>query len=257
MGKIISIANQKGGVGKTTTAINLAATLGKTKKVLLVDMDQQGNASSGLGITKEKVLPTIYDVMLNKEPIKEAIIKSEHDPVWVIPSNRALSGLEIELIKTALTAKEKNSLLKNLLKTIIDDYDIIIIDCPPAINLITINALTASDYMIIPMQCEFYALEGLSELMQSFKIIKDRSNKKLKILGILFTMVDPRTKLATQVIAEVEKHFSKFVFETRISRSVRLSEAPSHGRSCISYDPISKSSMQYEEVCVEVLERLK
>lgn len=252
MGKIISVVNQKGGVGKTTTVINLAASLSKLEyRVLIVDMDPQGNASSGCGIEKNKVSNTIYDFLIGNIEIKEIIYKTPIEKFDVIPANMNLAGADIEISKQI----RREFLLSQGLETIKGNYDFIIIDCPPAVNLLTINALTASDSVIIPMQCEYYALEGLSQLMQTIKLIKGKTNKKLILEGILFTMHDSRTNLSKQVIEEVENHFNDYVYKTRITRSVRLSEAPSYGVSCITYAPKSKSAKQYMNFTKEVLER--
>ena len=254
MGKIISVVNQKGGVGKTTTVINLAACLNKLKyKVLIVDMDPQGNASSGCGIEKNRVSNTIYDYLIGNIEIKEIIYKTPIEKFDVIPANMNLAGADVEIANQI----RREFLLSKGLKEIRDNYDFIIVDCPPAVNLLTINSLTASDSVIIPMQCEYYALEGISQLMQTIKLIKDKTNRILSLEGILFTMYDSRTNLSRQVIEEVEKHFSKYVYKTRISRSVRLSEAPSYGVSCITYAPTSKSTEQYMDFTKEVLERNK
>lgn len=254
MGKIISVVNQKGGVGKTTTVINLAASLNELKyKVLIVDMDPQGNASSGSGIEKNKVPSTIYDYLIGNIEIRDAIYKTPIEKFSVIPANMNLAGADIEIASQS----EREFLLAKGLKEIKEEYDFIIVDCPPAVNLLTINALTASDSVIIPMQCEYYALEGISQLMQTIKLIKDKTNKKLALEGILFTMHDSRTNLSKQVIDEVEKHFKRYVYKTKISRSVRLSEAPSYGVSCITYAPKSKSTGQYMSFTKEVLERNK
>lgn len=254
MGKVISVVNQKGGVGKTTTVINLAACLNKLKyKVLIVDMDPQGNASSGCGIEKNRVSNTIYDFLIGKIEIKEGIYITPIEKFDIIPANMNLAGADVEIA----SQMKREFLLNRGLEQIKENYDFILIDCPPAVNLLTINSLTASNSVIIPMQCEYYALEGISQLMQTIKLIRDKTNKNLFLEGILFTMHDSRTNLSKQVIEEVEKHFSDLVYETKISRSVRLSEAPSYGVSCITYAPTSKSTKQYMDFTKEFLERNK
>ncbi|NLO72384.1 MAG: ParA family protein [Porphyromonadaceae bacterium] len=252
MGKIISIANQKGGVGKTTSAINLSASLAALgKKVLLVDADPQANASSGLGIDIRNLEFTVYECLVDEVPVSQAIKKVELDNLYVLPSHIDLVGAEIEL----LNMEKREHIMQRMLKPVAADYDYIIIDCSPSLGLITVNSLTASDSVIIPVQSEYFALEGISKLLNTIKIIKSRLNPKLEIEGFLITMFDNRLRSANQVFAEVKKHFGELVFDTVIYRNVRLSEAPSHGKSILQFDPDSRGSSNYEDLAKELSER--
>jgi len=254
MAYVLTLANQKGGVGKTTTAVNLAAFLGKKRKsVLVIDLDPQGNATSGLGIDKGELESTIYDVIVNDEPIKNAILESSAKNVNICPTNINLAGAEIELVNVM----SREQVLKNAIKPVKNEYDYIIIDCPPSLSILTINALTASDGIIIPIQGEYYALEGLTQLVDTINIVKKKLNKNLSILGVVLTMFDRRTQLTRQVEEEVEKYFGDKVFATHIPRNVRLAEAPSHGVAILDYDKNSKGSKAYEALATEVIKRTK
>lgn len=254
MARIISVANQKGGVGKTTTTVNLGACLAfEEKKVLLVDIDAQGNATSGVGVRKPDVKKDIYDVLVNEEPIAEAILPSSREGLDIVPATIQLAGAEIEL--TSMMARE--SRLKSALEEIRDRYDYILIDCPPSLGHLTINAFTASDSILIPVQCEYYALEGLSQLLNTVRLVQKHFNPELKIEGVLLTMYDARTNLGAEVVEEVRRYFQEKVYDTIIPRNVRLSEAPSHGLSIIDYDPESKGAKMYLALAEEVLVREK
>lgn len=249
MGKIISIANQKGGVGKTTTSINLCASLcSRKKRVLLVDCDPQGNASSGMGISKNQV-KSIYDVLLREVPVEDAIISTK----WgdILPGNRELVGANVELVGV----DDRMYVLKRILEPLREKYDFILIDCPPSLELLTLNALCASDTVLVPVQCEYYALEGLSDLLQTIKMANQRLNPTLEIEGLVMTMYDSRTKLSDEVAQELRKHFGSKVYNTTIPRNVRLSEAPSHGKPCIAYDKMSRGSRAYLHLANELLKR--
>lgn len=249
MAKIIAVVNQKGGVGKTTTTVNLSAALAKKgKKVLLIDEDPQGNATSGVGVNKMQE-KSIYDVIINETGIEETIVQSSIKKLYVCPSNINLAGAEVELVP--MMARENK--LKAKLDLIKDKFDYILIDCPPSLGLLTINALTAADSIIIPIQCEYYALEGVGQLMNTVNLIKQQLNKDLYIEGVVLTMNDARTNLSNQVVSEVKKYFKDNVYKTVIPRNVKLSEAPSYGMPITTYAPLSKGARCYEKLAGEVI----
>ena len=250
MGKTIAIANQKGGVGKTTTSINLSASLAaKGKKVLVIDTDPQGNTTSGFGVEKNDLENTVYELMLSECSIKECILNNVIDGVSIIPSNVNLAAAEIELIGV----DRKEYILKREVEWIKDNYDYIIIDCPPSLSMLTINAMTTADTVLVPIQCEYYALEGLSQLIHTINLVKERLNPDLDIEGVVFTMYDSRTNLSMQVVENVKSNLSQKVFKTLIPRNIRLAEAPSYGMPINAYDPKSAGAEAYMQLAEEVI----
>ena len=251
MGKIYAVVNQKGGVGKTTTAVNLTAALTEAgKKVLLCDFDPQANATSGLGVDKRKVALSVYDVVINETPAFEAVVRTQFGDV--LPSSADLAGAAVEL----LSMSEPNYRLRNALNTLREQYDVILIDCPPSLELLTINALAAADGILVPVQCEYYALEGLADLMTTLRLIKKRINPALEIFGVALTMFDGRTNFSTQVAQEVRRHFPGKVFATVIPRNIRLAEAPSHGLPVTVYDKSSRGAVSYRAMAQEIIKKL-
>ncbi|MDK2933563.1 MAG: chromosome partitioning protein [Clostridiales bacterium] len=251
---MIAVANQKGGVGKTTTSVNLSACLAaKGKKVLVIDIDPQGNTTSGIGINKKSLKKSIYDVIINDEEMRKVIIPTNYENLHICPSNIQLAGAEIELV--AIESREY--CLKNAVELIKNNYDYILIDCPPSLGLLTVNAFTCADSILVPIQCEYYALEGLSQLTNTIKQVKKYLNSSLEIEGVLLTMFDARTNLAIQVVEEVKKYFPKKVYKTVIPRNIRLSEAPSFGQPIIEYDPRSRGAECYTELADEVIQLTK
>ena len=252
MGRIIAIANQKGGVGKTTTAINLSACLAEAgQKVLTIDIDPQGNTTSGLGIDKNSVENTIYELILEEVDIKEAIIDTEFEGLSIIASNVNLAAAEIELIGI----NEKEYILKKAVDEIREQYDFIIIDCPPSLNMLTINAMTTADTVLVPIQCEYYALEGLSQLLHTVNLVKQRLNSSLEMEGVVFTMYDARTNLSLQVVENVKNNLNQTIYKTIIPRNIRLAEAPSHGLPINVYDSKSTGAENYRMLAEEVIHR--
>ncbi len=252
MPKIFSFCNQKGGVGKTTTAVNLATCLAqKNKRVLLIDVDPQGNATSGIGITKSELTSSTYELLSGEISVTEVIIPTSITNLKIIPSNASLAGAEVELIEY----ERREYILKNVLESVVDQFDFILIDCPPSLGLLTLNALTASDGMLIPLQCEYYALEGLGQLLNTYRLIREKLNPELEIAGVILTMADFRTNLTQQVIEDVRSHFQNQVFKTVVPRSVKISEAPSFGKPIALYDPLSRGAKCYEEIAKEFLKR--
>ena len=254
MAKVITITNQKGGVGKTTTSINLAYYLAKAgKNTLLLDFDPQGNASSGLGIEKKDLTKTITDVMLGSAQLQEILVQNKQKNLWIAPVLPDLADAEVQMA----SMEGKFTLLKKAIKTVDDQFEYIIIDSPPSLSLLTVNAMIAANYLLLPVQTEFYALEGVAQLLESMNLIKKGMNPNLKLLGVLATMYDKRTALSSQVHAEIKKYFKDKVFETTIPRNVRLAEAPSHGVAIGQYDRFSKGAKAYKALAEEVIERTK
>lgn len=252
MGKVISIANQKGGVGKTTTSINLAASLAALEHpTLLIDIDPQSNSTSGFGIESQSVSKSVYEVLVDEVPLEESILKTELTYLDVVPSHINLVGAEIEMIER----EQREQILKKAIRNIREKYDFVIIDCPPSLGLLTINALTASDSVMIPVQCEYFALEGLGQLLNTIKIVRQHLNTELEIEGVALTMYDTRTRLSSQVAEEVQRYFGDKVFQAVITRNVRLAEAPSFGKPVILYDSISMGSKNYMALARELIMR--
>lgn len=251
--KIVTFANQKGGVGKSTSVVNIAASLGVLgRRVLVVDVDPQGNTTSGFGISKKTSGSTVYDVLIGRSDAADAVLKTEFENISVLPANISLAGAEFELVM----ADNRESRLKNALEPLTTSYDYILIDCPPSLGILTINALVAADGLVVPMQCEYYSLEGLSQLMLSVKQIKKRYNPKLQLTGILITMYNGRLNLSTQVMDELKKYYAGKLFNTAISRNVKLSEAPSFGQPVWYYDKFSKGAALYHEVAKELMQKI-
>lgn len=252
MGRIIAIANQKGGVGKTTTAINLSSCLAEAgKKILVIDVDPQGNTTSGLGLEKNEIKNSIYDLILGECTIRESIHKTNIDNLYVIPSNVNLAGAEIEL----LGIKDKEYILKNEVDYVCEDYDYLLIDCPPSLNMLTINAMTTANTVLVPIQCEYYALEGLSQLIHTIKLVQQRLNPTLHMEGVVFTMYDARTNLSLQVVENVKSNLNTTIYKTIIPRNIRLAEAPSHGLPINIYDGKSSGAESYRQLAQEVISR--
>jgi chromosome partitioning protein len=251
VGKVFAIANQKGGVGKTTTAVNLSACLAEAgEKTLLIDLDPQGNATSGLGINRKELRQSIYDALLNRQPLSLLRIGTEIPQLDIIPSHRQLAGAEVELVEVST----RESRLKDVLRELRESYSFVLIDCPPSLGLLTVNGLTAADALIVPLQCEYYALEGISQLLEAVSLVRGNLNPSLGVAGILLTMADARTSLSGQVMEEVRKFFKDKVYKTVIPRNVRLSEAPGFGKPVLLYDAFSSGAEAYRQLAKEVMD---
>ena len=252
MGKGISFSNQKGGVGKTTTCVNMAAYLAKAgRKVLLVDLDPQGNATTGLGFSKSALKKSVYNVLIEEEEVKDNVLDTELENLWLLPANIDLAGAEVELVYK----KSREKVLKGALEKISRNYDYVLIDCPPSLGLITINALAAADSVIIPIQSEYYALEGLSQLMNTISLVRQHLNKNLKVEGVVLTMYDGRSLISKQIAAEIKKYFTKKLYEIVIPRNIRLSEAPSHGKPILLHDPKCMGARAYNALTEEFMKK--
>lgn len=252
MSRIIAIANQKGGVGKTTTSINLSACLAEAgKKVLTIDIDPQGNTTSGLGIDKDEIENTVYELIIGEASLEQCIVSSQYGTIDVLPSNVNLAGAEIELIGM----EDKEYILKKQIDLVRDEYDYVIIDCPPSLNILTVNAMTTADTVLVPIQCEYYALEGLAQLIHTINLVKNRLNPNLELEGVVFTMFDARTNLSLQVVENVKNNLKQNIYKSIIPRNVRLAEAPSHGMPINIYDPKSAGAEGYRDLAQEVIQR--